>query len=89
MNKEPESFNEGKDLTLNIRNRRRLNTLKRRLSHLEARVAADASLTFDRAEIASLQWAIRIIEHFSKDEHGPKRNSEADRTDTQPPQKRH
>ena len=38
--------------------RRSLRTLDRRARHLQERVAADPSLSFDKAELAALRWAI-------------------------------
>lgn len=44
---------------------RRLAALRRRLKHLEERIAShtgSGSLAYDRAEAAALRWALEILE---------------------------
>jgi len=41
--------------------RRYLRALNRRADHLQGRVDADPSLSYDQSELAALRWAIRAL----------------------------
>lgn len=51
-------------MSLTYRERRHVKMLMRRRDHLKARVASSSKdLTWDKQEIAALDWAIRNLSH--------------------------
>lgn len=51
---------------------RRLRMLRRRADHLEGRIAAnpDKHLSFDKAELSALRWAVSVLDPQPEPEKG-------------------